>query len=311
MNKLFGIFFCLSAASSSWAAELAASSDISFMKQLTRARMEWITTLAHAQEGTEERRDMFYWNGSSCRNHLGEQGYISLKTSSRDLNLQRRNRLYKDKFGECFNLQSEILYNMDFKAGRLRGALASYADFSETRFDGASLESIVFERSRLDRANFSGAHLRGARLRRATLIGARADGADFTGADLRESKFYGAQFIKTDLSGADMREADLSNGSFNGANFGGVNMEDARLRGTDLGAARFAGASFKSADLSGADLRSSDMRGASTDRADLRGAKYNSCTRFPAGWGPHDPDSRGMVLVREPWDDNPRPRPCP
>lgn len=281
-----------------------AASELSFTQQLLQARQEWVATLSQMQKQSEERRrDAFSWDGKSCRNYLGEPGYVNLRTTSRDLNLQRRNRLYREKYGECFNLQSEVLYNMDFKEGNLRGALASFANFSETRFNGALLDSINLERSSLDRADLSGASLRLARMRWATLIGTRADErTDFSGADLRESKLHGAQFLNANLGGADMREADLSNGSFNGANFDGANLEKAVLRNANLGAASLGGASFKKADLSGADLRSANMTSASFDRAELRGARYNSRTVLPANWSPHDPESRGMMFVREPWD---------
>lgn len=299
MKSILLTFF-LSALPSSW----AAAAELSFTQQIQQARQEWISTLSHMQRQAEERRrDMYYWDGRSCLNYLGEPGYVNLRTASRDLNLQRRNRLYREKHGECFNLQSEVLYNMDFKGGNLRGALASFANLSETRFNAAQLEGINLERSSLDRADLSGANLSGARLRWATLIGTRADEyTDFTGADLRESKLYGAQFLNADLGGADMREADLSNGFFNGANFDGANLEKAVLRNANLGAASLGGASFKKADLSGADLRSANMTSASFDRAELRGARYNSRTVLPSNWSPHDPQSRGMIFVREPWD---------
>jgi hypothetical protein len=60
-------------------------------------------------------------------------------------------------------------------------------------------------------------------------------------------------------------------------------LRDADLRGADL----------READLRGADLAGADLIGAKLDGAKLEGARYDTRTRWPAGF---DPAQHGLVL---------------
>jgi uncharacterized protein YjbI with pentapeptide repeats len=79
----------------------------------------------------------------------------------------------------------------------------------------------------------------------------------------------GIDFFRADISKAGLREALLS---------GAVLME----------------ASLEGSKLQGADLTGADLTGAKLNGADLRGAKYDSSTRWPAGF---DPVMAGAVTV--------------
>jgi len=61
----------------------------------------------------------------------------------------------------------------------------------------------------------------------------------------------------------------------------GADLSDASLRRADLRGADLTGANLREAELMGADLRNAVLRGAR-----LEGARYDSSTRWPAGFDP-------------------------
>ena len=114
------------------------------------------------------------------------------------------------------------------------------------------------------------------------------DANGFEGADLTG---LSAPFI-TNLRGANFRKASMYWASLQAADLRGCNFEGADLRGASLQDANLVGANFRDAKL-GLDnlgghtqLQGADLTDAQLHGANLRGAKYNSRTKFPAGFDP-------------------------
>ena len=126
----------------------------------------------------------------------------------------------------------------------------------------------------LEKASFRGADLRGAILKGAYLEGANLEGVDLKGAG---------------LEGACLRDANLIGAYLEGADLEYANLEYADLRGAIL-----KGAYLEGANLEGADLEGACLEGACLRRANLDGARYNSETKFPAGF---DTEDKGMIKV--------------
>ena len=120
---------------------------------------------------------------------------------------------------------------------------------SETRLNGARLESANLQKTKLFEADLttvdlSGANLAGANLQKAVLVGANLSHASLRGATLRFADLSGATLAHADLSSADMvrskcREAD---------------MREAILTDADLGSGFFRGALLRGANFTGANI---------------------------------------------------------
>ena len=105
------------------------------------------------------------------------------------------------------------------------------------------------------------------------------EGANLEYADLKYANLIGANLEGANLEYTDFRDADLRDADLEGANLRGANLEDANLRGADLEKAILIGANLEGADLIGAYLKY---------------ARYNSETKFPAGF---DTEYEGMIKV--------------
>ncbi len=91
--------------------------------------------------------------------------------------------------------------------------------------------------------------------------------------------------IIPDLSGGDwLQKLDLSR----------VNFSRVLLVGTNLHSTTLIKADLRFADLSNADLTNADLTSANMLKTKLAGAKYNSATKWPAGF---DPAAAGATLV--------------
>lgn len=110
-----------------------------------------------------------------------------------------------------------------------------------------------------------------------------------------------------DLSNRDLSGFYLPNKDFTSANFRGTNLRGANLAGTNLQHAIFNGADLRGAKLDKVSLKpgptlkpAEDLKpgaiicDANLQNISLVGAKYDSLTRWPAGF---DPSKTGAVLV--------------
>jgi autotransporter-associated beta strand protein len=84
-----------------------------------------------------------------------------------------------------------------------------------------------------------------------------------------------------DYSGQNLSGKDFAWQDFTGANFTGTNLTSANLRDTSLRNANFTNANLSSAGLTGADLTGATLTGAT-----LSNARFNSGTKWPAGFNP-------------------------
>lgn len=118
-------------------------------------------------------------------------------------------------------------------------------------------------------AQLPGVHLPGANLRQAALAGANLRGAVLRGADLREANFSSLAYFPGGAAGL-AKGADLQHADLRDAKLGNANLIDT-------------------------DLRSADLRGADLTGAYFARARYDSHTRWPAGF---EPQRHGAILVK-------------
>jgi uncharacterized protein YjbI with pentapeptide repeats len=158
------------------------------------------------------------------------------------------------------------------------------------------------------RANLRGAALRGARLPGAVLAGADLSWVDLTGANLRGANLRGASLHEATLQRVDLRGGLLHAANLHHTNLQAAQLQAADLRGADLVAADLRGADLQGADLTGAKLfySQADIQAMQPlpsgppevrlNTARLTGARYNSRTRWPAGF---DPVKYGALVVKQ------------
>jgi uncharacterized protein YjbI with pentapeptide repeats/menaquinone-dependent protoporphyrinogen IX oxidase len=181
----------------------------------------------------------------------------------------------------------------------LSGTILSYTDLS-----GNDLTRFDFRDSELAHARLREAKLQEADLRRAKLQATDLRGADFSQAhlgwaDLREAQCQGADFSKANLigvnlEGANLQEAALPYAILNGSTLSHANLRQADLQGTDLNWADLQGADLTGANLIQAHLGWANLTDAQLSEAHLEAARYNSHTRWPAGFSP---EQAGCILV--------------
>ncbi len=115
--------------------------------------------------------------------------------------------------------------------------------------------------------------------------------------DCRRANFEGASLVKAELGhwskfqqanfrGANLTGADLGCGRFRAACFENAVLQKSHLRVAEFLQASFRGADLTDADLAHANLRGADLTGATLTGAILERAKYDSDTRWPAGFVP-------------------------
>ena len=135
----------------------------------------------------------------------------------------------------------------------------------------------------LEGASLEGAYLYGAKLVGANLEGAYLEGASLNGADLERVKLVGANLSWANLECADLQDANLYRAKLTGADLERANLSRSNLYGASLARARLVDANLK-----GANLKVANLEGANLEYADLEGARYNSNTKFPAGFETKD-----------------------
>ena len=180
---------------------------------------------------------------------------------------------------------SADLRKVDFTAARLRGAVLSFADLRNAKFNCnstgtqrectdlretiinfAKLQGAALDEAQLTRAILTGAQLQNASLRKAKLQGAWLQGAQLQGAALDEALLWGAQLDNSDPMSA------LNNIPLDGAQLQGASLDKAQLQGANLNFAQLQGASLDKAQLQGASLYKAQLEGASLVGAQLQGA---------------------------------------
>jgi hypothetical protein len=151
----------------------------------------------------------------------------------------------------------------------------------------SSLIGIDLSEGDLTGFYLAGKDLEAARLDRAVLAGANLERAHLLNARLHKANLHKASLFEADLRDADLSGADLSAANLSGAKLAGADLTGADLRDTRLGA-DFHGASvpydLRGVDLAGADFRGADLTEAHLRDANLHGARYDSGTRWPAGF---------------------------
>lgn len=141
----------------------------------------------------------------------------------------------------------------------------------------------------IEQSSFYNATLVGAKFQGVILKAVAFNGATLTGADFRGVKFVTPiqmRFSQAKLEKANFDKVDLTD----------INMIRCSLKGAVLtnvtGLGDVSNANFAKADLRGADLRKLQWN----EVPIFTGAKYDSKTRWPAGF---DPKAAGAVLVKE------------
>lgn len=140
-----------------------------------------------------------------------------------------------------------------------------------------------------DRDDLHEISFRGKNLYQSILQGVQIMWADFSGAQMNEADMSGAVMAFGDFSKTDLRDAKMANANLQGANFQGAN-----LAGADLNGANLQGVNLLWANLSNTDLQGVNLTQTNPAWANVREAKYNSKTKFPAGF---NPKKHGMIFV--------------
>ncbi|MBV9196082.1 MAG: pentapeptide repeat-containing protein [Solirubrobacterales bacterium] len=165
------------------------------------------------------------------------------------------------------------------------------ADFTKTKFDGASVQQTSFELAHLSGASFRNVHGAGASFQDATLSAAgNAGAATFAGS---QTDLTGSDFVGANVSGVSFQSADLSGAAFNRAlaldtDFNSVVATNTVFSGAHIygdgqafdGARDLAGADFAGAVIAGSVDQSGgfDFTGADLTGAKFDGAQCIECT---------------------------------
>lgn len=162
----------------------------------------------------------------------------------------------------------------------------SFADFSNSDLEGASLKGVNLQGANLANANLTGANLSGANLTGANLEGANLHGANLEGAVLAEANLKNADLGRARLTGADLQRAiapgatllwaDLAHADLHKADLAGANLNRADLRGAELYQTNLSGAALRYADL----RDRANLRQANIANADLREARFWSVSQL-------------------------------
>lgn len=180
---------------------------------------------------------------------------------------------------------------MRAEAARALVAVERAAGTERIDLSGAKLERAPLGESQFASVVLTDADMRRADLSSAILTGANLNGAKLAGANLSWANLNGADLLEADASGARFASAVMEATRLRGANLNGAILTKASLRGADLGDADLRRAGATGADLRGTNLKKvqlggADLREAQLDGANLKGARYDTKTRWPAGFDP-------------------------
>jgi uncharacterized protein YjbI with pentapeptide repeats len=161
----------------------------------------------------------------------------------------------------------------------LKGFDLSGANLANANFEGAQLDMVTLQRSRLSGANFEKASLLQADLHKSDLENSNFEGAQLNDVNLQGSRLFGANFKNAHLAKADLRGANLTN----------VNFERAQLNDVNLQGSELSGVNFKDASLAHANLQysrlylsSSNFENVDIDGADFRGVAISDAAGYRA-----------------------------
>jgi uncharacterized protein YjbI with pentapeptide repeats/endonuclease YncB( thermonuclease family) len=211
-----------------------------------------------------------------------------------------------------------IQHQTDVRTAResLALTLSSGKDLAGIDLDGRNLTGFYIADKDLSEADLQKADLHGA-----TLVGSTLRGANLSHADLKQANLFGADLTQSstrhlfvNLVAANLEQATLSTAKLKGANLAGADLEGANLSGTDLRYADLRQTNLRGAFLPGADLRGAfldradlsgaifetDLRRAQLDDVALLGARWNSKTRWPAGFKPADEIAKAERTIPPP-----------
>lgn len=183
---------------------------------------------------------------------------------------RRRRQLLRELASTDRGLTARAVIELDAQGwlydGTLVGAQLSGANLAGARLERANLQTTILAGADLTHANLSGALMAGANLADAVLERANLEMADLGGAILPQ-----ARLVRADAALATLTTANLE----------GANLQDADLTGADLHAA---------------DLRGADLTGCRLGRTNLDRVRWNSATRWPAGFSPPPGRDDGDII---------------
>jgi uncharacterized protein YjbI with pentapeptide repeats len=181
------------------------------------------------------------------------------------------------------HLESAVFERADLRKADLEGAQLQGASLDLAKFEGASLDDAQLQdaglfEAKLQGASLNGAQLQGAHLGNALLRSASLNGAQLQGADLEYASLQGASLFNVNLQGATLFEAQLQCASLVNAELQGASLRGAQLQGAWLFNPELQGASLRGALLEGASLRGALLEGASLEDTRLQGADFRNST---------------------------------
>jgi uncharacterized protein YjbI with pentapeptide repeats len=162
------------------------------------------------------------------------------------------------------HLESAIFDRADLRKADLESAQLQGASFYGAQLQGASLDNAHLQGASLDNAPRQGASLDNARLQGASLVRAQLQGASLDNARLQ-----GAALDFAQLQGASLENAWLQGARLHYANLQGASLDNARLQGAVLVSAQLQGALFMASTFVGADMRSAALWRTNFERASL------------------------------------------
>lgn len=131
------------------------------------------------------------------------------------------------------------------------------------------LSNANLRRRALDSHIFSRANLYKADLSYASIVESDFNEANLIGADFSFSILPNTEFIEANLCDALMYYSTIFDADFSKANLAGVDFGHARIHSSN-----FSNASFTNADLSGAHVQNVNLNGANLSESDLRGIVF-------------------------------------
>lgn len=114
--------------------------------------------------------------------------------------------------------------------------------------------------------------------------------ADWKDVDARNLDLFGANFDRASLRRANLKDAILKNASLRNATLSGADLRNVDLSGTDLNGADLTACTRTGkvipTQMSGAKLHAADLTEAKLEGVDLSHVKFDSHTKWPAGFQP-------------------------
>jgi len=201
---------------------------------------------------------------------------------------------------EC-NFSMANLQEADFTGSHWRSrSIFRCADCRNAKFIDAEMSEGFHERINLSNSKCKNADFRKSLMSHAKFNGANCEIAKFhhavlTNADFRNSDCQNAYFTKASLENAQFGRATLHGAHFNHCYGLNSNFSNSKLLRVNFGHANLTGAffincnemqgsDFRNAILRNVDFSGSNLTGTDLGGADLTGIKYDSNTKFPAGF---------------------------